>query len=583
MSHSNVKDRLARLIKGMRGIGALGAVAAGVLTTSGAQAQQNTFYMDRVQISGAPDDGLVLFRPHVYEKTRFYGSLALGYTLNPMHVESLTGDTRVQQLIDSPLTHQLNTYVNGGVEILGKFALGLSLPVALFQTGSGMDISASPANVGSSPLDVKTVALHDLRLDAKVPLYQSSNRKFSLGVGGAVWFPTGNSNSFTGDGQTTGWVYGAAEYDFGKFQISGLAGPHFRPQRGILGPNGDLEVGSEVRWGAGVFFPLREGQIRLGGTLWGTTGIVKGEQTGQNTFFSQRNTDAEWLAEARIALQKNGPWYFSGGGGTRLLTTGYGSPDVRVLAMIGTWTTLGDKEPGQRAARRRDVPDVDMHEKDTDGDGYPDDIDLCPTEKEDGKPPNKSDGCPATVDRDGDGIPDNVDKCPDDPEDKDGILDSDGCPETDADNDGIPDKEDACPLMPGDRNPDPKKNGCKKRQHLVETKSGLELLDTIKFDTAKATIKPESFPILDEVVSVLKDGPDVKMGIYGHTDSRGSREMNINLSKARAASVVNYLVNKGIDRNRLKSDGFGPDKPVDTNDTDEGRAKNRRVEFKVLE
>lgn len=581
MSHSNLKDRLARLVKGVRGIGALGALAAGVLTTSGALAQQSTFYLDRAQISGAPDDGLVLFRPHVYEKTRFYGALGLGYTLNPIHVESLTGDPRVQQAIESPLTHQLNTYVNAGVEILGRFAFGVSLPVALFQTGSGMDIYAR--GVGDNPLDVNTVALHDLRLDLKAILYQSSDRKLSLGVGGALWLPTGNSNSFAGDGQTTGWIYGAAEYDFGKFQITGLAGPHFRPNRGILGQNGDLEVGSELRWAAGVFFPLREGQIRLGGTLWGTTGIENGAQTGQNTFFSQRNTDAEWLAEARIALQKRGPWYFSGGGGTRLLTTGYGSPDVRVLAMIGTWTTLSDKEPRQRAIRKHDMPDVDMHDKDTDGDGYPDDIDLCPTEKEDGKPPNKSDGCPATIDRDGDGIPDNVDKCPDDPEDKDGILDSDGCPETDADNDGIPDKEDACPLMPGDRNPDPKKNGCKKRQHLVETKSGLELLETIKFDTAKATIKPESFPILDEVVSVLKDGPDINMGIYGHTDSKGAREMNINLSKARAASVVNYLVNKGINRNRLKSDGFGPDKPVDTNDTAEGRAKNRRVEFKVLE
>lgn len=581
MSHLNLRDRLIRLLSGMRGVGAAGALAAGMLATSGASAQQSTFYMDRAQISGAPDDGLVLMRPYVHEKTRIYGALALGYTLNPMHVESLTGDPRVQQQIDSPLTHQLNTYLNGGVEVLGRLALGLSLPIALYQTGTGQDISTQ--NVGSQPLDVKHVALHDLRLNAKVGLYRSDDRKLSLGLGGALFFPSGNSLSFTGDGQTTGWLYGAAEYDFGKFQVSGLVGPHFRPQRGILGSAGELEVASELRWGVGAFFPLREGQIRLGGTIWGTTGVEKGAQRNQNTFFSERNTDAEWLAEGRVALQKNGPWYFSGGAGTRLLTNGYGSPDLRVLAMIGTWTTLSDTEPGQRAVRHRAVPDVEMHDKDTDGDGYPDDMDLCPTEKEDGKPPNKSDGCPATVDRDGDGIPDSADKCPDDPEDKDGILDEDGCPEKDADNDGIPDKEDACPLMPGERNKDPKKNGCKKHEHIVETRSGIELLETIKFDTGKATIKPESFPILDEVVGVLKDGPDVKMGVYGHTDNKGGRAMNINLSKARAASVMNYLIGKGIDRNRLKSDGFGPDKPVDTNDTDEGRAKNRRVEFKVLE
>jgi outer membrane protein OmpA-like peptidoglycan-associated protein len=73
------------------------------------------------------------------------------------------------------------------------------------------------------------------------------------------------------------------------------------------------------------------------------------------------------------------------------------------------------------------------------------------------------------------------------------------------------------------------------------------------------------------------------MGVYGHTDSRGARQMNTNLSKARAASVVQYLVSKGIAAGRLESDGFGPDKPLESNDTEDGRAKNRRVEFKIIE
>jgi outer membrane protein OmpA-like peptidoglycan-associated protein len=87
--------------------------------------------------------------------------------------------------------------------------------------------------------------------------------------------------------------------------------------------------------------------------------------------------------------------------------------------------------------------------------------------------------------------------------------------------------------------------------------------------------------MLDEVVEVLKSRPDAHMGIFGHTDSRGAREMNLKLSKDRAASVVRYLVTKGIAAGRLESDGFGPDKPIDTNETEEGRAKNRRVEFKI--
>src|SRR5205814_1486227 len=164
--------------------------------------------------------------------------------------------------------------------------------------------------------------------------------------------------------------------------------------------------------------------------------------------------------------------------------------------------------------------------KDTDGDGYPDDIDQCPTEKEDGKKPDPDDGCPAPKDRDGDGIPDDVDKCPSDPEDKDGIMDDDGCPEKDADGDGIPDTEDACPLVPGVKNKDPKKNGCKAESKIVITKSDIQLLEPIQFDTAKSTIKAVSFPILDEVVGVLKSHEDVRMGVYGLTDSRGAVQMN---------------------------------------------------------
>ena len=73
------------------------------------------------------------------------------------------------------------------------------------------------------------------------------------------------------------------------------------------------------------------------------------------------------------------------------------------------------------------------------------------------------------------------------------------------------------------------------------------------------------------------------MAVHGHTDSVGGHQMNMQLSKNRAAAVVNYLAGKGIKRDRLESEGFGPDKPVESNDTPEGRAKNRRVEFKVID
>lgn len=559
-----------RLIRVLAGLATAAAVS---LASQRAEAQQTTFYLDRIQISGAPDDGLVLWRPYVYEKTRFYANAAFGYTLDPLRASTVTDQPNVQSRLDTPLAHQLVLHPAAGMEIAGRFGVSLSLPIALVQEGG-----ADPANEGvGGGLQRNDVAVHDLRLAARVKVYQSDNRKLQLGVGAAIWFPTGNANSFAGDDQTTAYLYGSAEYDFGKFQLVGDLGPDFRPDHGILGANGALHVGSELRYAVGVFYPMREGEIRLGGTLWGTLGIT------DDLFFNQRNTDLEWLAEARVVIDKKHNLYFNGGGGTRL-TAGYGAPDLRLIAGIGGFTPLQDFSPTQAARRHYKPPDVEMHDKDTDGDGYPDDIDQCPTEKEDGKPPDPDDGCPAPKDRDGDGIPDDVDKCPDQPEDKDGIMDDDGCPEKDADNDGIPDTEDACPLIPGVKNADPKKNGCKEEhKKIIETASGIQLLEPIQFDTGKASIKKASYPILDEVVDVLKSRPDVRMGVYGHTDSRGAAEMNRRLSKDRARAVVNYLGAHGIAASRLESDGYGPDKPIDTNETEEGRAKNRRVEFKIIE
>ena len=101
----------------------------------------------------------------------------------------------------------------------------------------------------------------------------------------------------------------------------------------------------------------------------------------------------------------------------------------------------------------------------------------------------------------------------------------------------------------------------------------------INFDTDKATIKPESKPIIDQIVSLLKDNPGLKVGIEGHTDSTGTSIRNKTLSQQRAESVVNALVKAGIDGKRLTAKGWGQDKPIADNKTDQGRAKNRRVEI----
>jgi outer membrane protein OmpA-like peptidoglycan-associated protein len=101
----------------------------------------------------------------------------------------------------------------------------------------------------------------------------------------------------------------------------------------------------------------------------------------------------------------------------------------------------------------------------------------------------------------------------------------------------------------------------------------------INFDTGKSTIKPESQPVIGQIVSLMKDNPDLKVGVEGHTDNVGDPKKNKILSEDRAKAVVSAIVKQGIDASRLSASGFGQEKPIADNATDEGRAKNRRVEL----
>lgn len=547
-------------------------IAAALSAAPRAEAQSKKFYLDRAQLSGAPDDGFMAWRPTMFPRTRFYGMWALGYSQRPLRADTVTDDAKLADRMDAPMQAQLITYLMVGTQIANRLGLDVSVPIALYQV-FGDDVPS----VGNGS-NHAAVALHDTRLALRLRLFESDNRKFRLGLGGAAFFASGQETAYTGDATTTGLVYVSSEYDFGSFLLTGMVGPHFRPDLSIGGSDGALFIGDELRYAFGAFVPLRQNKIRLGVELWGSAGL--GDVSGTSTTFAAKNTDLEWLAQARFALGKTQQTYVNAGAGTRL-STGYGGPDFRVLVSLGSYFTIGDGAPPTRAPGFRNVPDVSDHPVDTDGDGYPDDIDQCPTIKEDGKPPDPTDGCPAPSDRDGDGIPDNIDKCPDEPEDFDGVEDSDGCPEKDADNDGIPDEKDACPTEPGPASKIAEKNGCPQLTRVTE-EGEVELLEPIQFEFAKSTIKPVSYPILDEVVTLMKSRPEIRIGVYGHTDNRGAHALNMRLSTDRAAAVMKYLIGHGIAASRLESAGFGPDKPIASNDTDAGRAKNRRVEFKIL-
>jgi outer membrane protein OmpA-like peptidoglycan-associated protein len=246
---------------------------------------------------------------------------------------------------------------------------------------------------------------------------------------------------------------------------------------------------------------------------------------------------------------------------------------------------------------------------DNDNDGIADVDDKCVDKAEDKDNFEDTDGCPDT-DNDNDGIADTDDKCPNEAEDKDGFEDTDGCPEADNDKDGILDAADACPVEAGpkvnkgcpdkdrdndtvvdrlDNCPDepgtPENGGCAEKQLVVITDAKLEIKDRVYFKTGKDVIESKSFPLLDNIAAVLKSHPEIKViRVEGHTDNVGDAAKNKDLSQRRAASVKKYLVEKGgIDAARLEPVGYGQEKPVADNATDDGKQQNRRVEFVIVD
>lgn len=196
-----------------------------------------------------------------------------------------------------------------------------------------------------------------------------------------------------------------------------------------------------------------------------------------------------------------------------------------------------------------------------------------------------------------------VDRCPDEQEDFDNVEDEDGCPDPDNDGDGICDPwvseqglhekykdvcrgVDKCPDEPETINGYKDDDGCpdKGRQVVFVLEDKIDIRDKIYFDNNKSSIKKKSYKLLDQVAQTLLANPKItKVIVEGHTDSTGSYEHNLELSRGRAQAVVDYLVSKGISSDRLTAVGYGPDRPVDPSNTKKAHAINRRVEFVIAE
>jgi outer membrane protein OmpA-like peptidoglycan-associated protein len=366
----------------------------------------------------------------------------------------------------------------------------------------------------------------------------------------------------------------------GRFQTENFAGAAF---------------GTELLLAASAGIRLADKRILLGPEL-STSTVVTDSGDG---FLKRQSTPVELLFGGHA---RAGDFQFGAGFGPGL-TRGLGTPEWRALASI-VWFP----EP----AKKEVVAPV----TDRDGDGIGDAVDACPDTPGEADSDPKLNGCPKPKDRDSDGITDDVDACPDEagvaskdpklngcpePKDRDNdkiIDENDACPDEfgeasddpkkhgcpkpkDTDGDGITDDLDACVNDPGPANDDPKKNGCPK---AIVVAGEVKILERIEFDNNKATLRPESDGVLRAVADTLIQHKEIKLvQIQGHTDNRGAKNYNQGLSEKRAASVKQWLIKAGVEASRLQSKGFGQDKPIDTNESDEGRQNNRRVQFIILE
>ncbi len=330
-----------------------------------------------------------------------------------------------------------------------------------------------------------------------------------------------------------------------------------------------------------------------------------------------KDTDAELYAGIGAKYRVDNGWGLRAD--ARILfppSSASNGPTVDFEGLLSIYKEFGRKAPDKAV--------VQTGPKDSDGDGIPDDQDKCPNEPEDKDGFQDADGCP-DPDNDGDGIPDAQDKCPMEPEDKDGFQDADGCPDPDNDGDGIPDAADKCPNEPEDKDgfqdedgcPDPDNDGDgildvnDKCPNQPETKNGYQdedgcpdeipakikqftgVIQGINFKVNSSDLLAASNSTLDKAIAVMKEFPELKIEIQGHTDDQpiskgGKFADNTALSQARAESVMAYFVKGGIDASRISAKGYGSTQPIDDPKDLKGamlnaaRTKNRRVEFKLI-
>jgi outer membrane protein OmpA-like peptidoglycan-associated protein len=482
------------------------------------------------------------------------GGATLSYARNPVVWRYPDGS------YDPVVSSQVLADLGVALGVTRDFDVGMVLPVALSQQGSHTSLSGLP----SARVGMAGAGIGDLRLVPRLAVL----RPYAFGVGLAlaaeVTLPTGDSSRFRGDGMlsVTPRLIATAPFRLAGLPLTATAGAGYRIRRTTEVSTLELSNELELHGGFTVGLPS---SLPLPVTALAEVSAV----TAAARPFKEGLFAAEALAGLRTRLGATLVTL----GGSAGLSRGLGTPDFRVLVSFG-WAP---------------VP------SDRDGDGIADAIDACPDEAEDLDGFEDGDGCPdggapgaRVVDSADDSDEESTDEdCPEIPTGSNTMIGPDGCSVLDTDLDGIPDSQDKCPLEKETINGFEDDDGCPDEggEDLTEYIANvrIDIKATITFETGRSTIKDESHAVLNQVALQILQHPDVrKVRVEGHTDSIGNEDDNLYLSQDRADSVRRYLISRGVSKDRVVATGFGETRPIATNDTAAGRARNRRVEFVIV-
>jgi outer membrane protein OmpA-like peptidoglycan-associated protein len=590
------------------------AVALGLALLAAAPAPaeaqlSRAFQLHLFEPSVGPFDYFTVQSPYTPGHLGFNVGFLFDYQRRPFVISGATASGQVGAEQLRLVDYQIFGNFYGAIGLTSRLQLGLSLPVAF--AASGKVVTRDTANPdGTLPTQSlpNSASFGDMSLHLKALIWQNrpqtdSGLKLAFSGAAIITFPTGDRSSFNGDATVTGRPVLIFGLGYDRLDVSANLGFIFRQSSTLL----NAEVGHQMAYGLGAQVMLWPRYLGLVGELSGRFGYSTDRSANPlEVDFGLRGYLPEDIA-------------ITVGAGTGLIAA-VGSPDVRVFFGIRWAPDFRDTDKDRIRDTRdfcKTIPEDHDGFQDEDGcpdpdndeDGIPDNEDMCPNEAEDKDDFEDADGCPDD-DNDRDGVPDRLDSCPNVP----GPADNNGCPtvEKDSDEDGVPDSRDRCPDVPGpkenqgcpdkdtdgdgvvdrlDRCPTlkgpPENFGCpvRKLPEKVKIEGGqIRILEKVFFDTNQATIQERSHGILRQVALVLITHPKLaRIRIEGHTDSQGDAERNRQLSRARAQAVKDYLVSLKIDPKRLEIVGHGPDRPIASNRTGQGREQNRRVEFHIAE